>query len=444
MNLAVQAIAAALAALATSPAVQTGPLSLNEAVSIAERNAFSIRLQASNVEINRQRVAQAKSNLGPKVNATANYLRYTEEISSTQGGVTVISQPIDSKSAAISATMPLDISGNLHRFVKSARRQEDAAKLTLEATVNDVRLDARTAYFNTLRQERLVQVAQQTVTDAEEQLKQARLLFDQQQIAMVDVTRFEANLKESQTNLAFAQNNLELARQQFNFTLSRPIETPVELEPVTELPRVDAETQSLVDAASASRPEVRSLLLTVEALHLVARAQEINLSPTLSVGLQHQRSFGNTGFGSESSTFGTLSLNVPLYDSGYTRALVREARQNEEQAKINLEQLRLGISQEVRSALADLNSARDRLENAEVQVKLAEEVYRLARVRQDAGAGTYVEVIDAETNLTLARNNAVSARYDYLTAYAQLQRAVGSDSLNPIVTPEPPASGASK
>jgi outer membrane protein TolC len=69
------------------------------------------------------------------------------------------------------------------------------------------------------------------------------------------------------------------------------------------------------------------------------------------------------------------------------------------------------------------------LENAIEQVKLAEEVYRLAKVKQDAGAGTYYEVVDAESQLTLARNGQVSARYDYLTSYSQLQRAVGQDDI---------------
>ena len=83
----------------------------------------------------------------------------------------------------------------------------------------------------------------------------------------------------------------------------------------------------------------------------------------------------------------------------------------------------------MRNAVANLTSAKARFDSANVQVSLAEEVYRLAKVKQDAGAGTYYEVVDAETQLTQARNGQVSARYDYLTSYSQLQRAVGQDDL---------------
>jgi outer membrane protein TolC len=125
----------------------------------------------------------------------------------------------------------------------------------------------------------------------------------------------------------------------------------------------------------------------------------------------------------------TFTLNVPLFDSGATRARVKEARQDEEAAKIQLKQTQLNISQQVRDAFADLSSAQARLANAQRQVSLAEEVFRLAKVRQDAGEGTYVEVIDAETSLATSRNSLVSAKYDYFLAFSQLQHAMGNDNV---------------
>ena len=122
-----------------------------------------------------------------------------------------------------------------------------------------------------------------------------------------------------------------------------------------------------------------------------------------------------------------MSLSLPIFDGGAIRARVGEARQNEVQARIRSRADRAhGVSQDVRNAGANLRGARARLDNATRQVALAEEVYRIAQVRQAAGAGTYVETVDAQTTLTTARQNYVRARYDVLTAYSQLQRAVGS------------------
>ena len=87
----------------------------------------------------------------------------------------------------------------------------------------------------------------------------------------------------------------------------------------------------------------------------------------------------------------------------------------------------------VRTAVANLGSAKARFENAQAQVMLAQETYRLAVVKQNAGEGTYVEVIDAQNALTQAKDGLLGAKYDYLTAYAQLQRAVGVDDISAAV-----------
>ncbi|RYE98947.1 MAG: TolC family protein, partial [Oxalobacteraceae bacterium] len=102
--------------------------------------------------------------------------------------------------------------------------------------------------------------------------------------------------------------------------------------------------------------------------------------------------------------------------------------------RITLDQTRLSISQEVRTALSGLRTAEARLATATAQVGFATEVERLARIRRDAGEATFLEVVDAQTQLVIARNAEVTARYDYLASFADLQRAVGRDD---VATPLP-------
>ncbi|CAN5560076.1 alkaline protease secretion protein AprF [soil metagenome] len=424
-----QALVAALSIL-QGPGAQSGPLTLDDAIALAARNAFSIQLQASNVEKSRQQVAQAQAGLGPKVTISGTYTRYGKEATANFGGNTITTQAIDSKVVTAQVSLPIDISGNLKRNVNAAKTNELAVKDTLQATMNDVRLNTRAAYFTVLRNEGLVKVAEQALADAQERLKQGQQLFDQQQIAKVDVNRYETQVAQANSDLIAAKNTLQIAQNAFNFTIARPIDTPVQLTDVQTLPETPANNAELVDIGQRQRPEVQSLEHTVKALSFSRRALEAGLNPSLTAAIQQTRNIDAVGFSSQSqTTYGTLLLSLPVFDSGLTRARVREAQQNELQATINLDQTKLSISQEVRNAITNLQGALARLKNAEAQVALAAEVYRLAKVKQDAGAGTYVEVIDAETTLTQARNQQVTARYDYLTAYAQLQRAVGSDGL---------------
>jgi len=430
------AVGAALMAAQTPAPITQGPLTVEEAIAIAERNAFAVRLQQSNIERNRQRVAEARAGLGPTVGAGVNYTRFPEAITANIGGPgtpPVVVQPIDNTTGTVTLNLPIDIAGNRGRLVRANRASLRASQTTLEATRNDTRLNVRQAYFNVLRSQAAVGVAEQAVRDAEERLAQARLLLQGEQIARIEVTRLEAQVTQANTDLIAARNTAQLQRNAFNLTLARPIETPVELVDVAELPPLQPEIDTIVRTAQTRRPEIRAFSDTLEALANIRRAQESSLNPSLNFSLSYQRNLNPGALGGQKEqTTGLLALNIPIFDSGATRARVRQARQDEEQARINLEQVTLGVSQEVRNAITNLTNAQSRLTNAQSQVRLAEEVYRIARVRQQAGEGTYVEVVDALTQLAQARNQVVAARYDYLTAFAQLQRAVGVDDVNAV------------
>ncbi len=424
-----------MAAASTPVSNQSGPLTIDQAAAIAEHNAFAIRLASSNVELSRQRVAEARGALGPKLGVGATYTRFGQETTSNFGGQSVVIQPIDTKTANASVTMPIDLAGNLSRQVRASQANLKASQENVKSSVNDTRLAAKQAFLAVLRSQAFVGVQEQALKDAQGRLEQAQKQNRVGETATIDVQRFAAQVAQSNADLLIAQQSLQQSKNVFNLTLARPIETPVELVDINDLPMVPGDADTLVKAGQSSRPEVRSLQDTIEALGLTARATEATLNPSLQVTVTHLRNLEPSGFSATGqTTTGVLALNIPIFDSGVTRARVKEVRQQQVQAKIQLEQVQLGISQEVRTALSNLSNAKSRLDNARTQVDVTQEVFRISQIRQTAGEGTYVEVIDAETQLTTARNGLVNARYDYLTAYSQLQRAIGADSLGTAAT----------
>ncbi len=406
-------------------------MTMDQAVLIAERNAFAVRLQKTSVEKNRQAIFAALAALGPTVGINPIYTNFGTEtaVSFGAGQPPVIVSPPYSFTLSGSINFPIDLSGNQTRLVGAAKAQFEGAKRSLEASFNDARLNARTAFLTVLRDQALVVVAQESLKDAQGRLDQAKLEFDQQQIAKIDVDRFDAQVAQANSDLLNAQNNLHLADHAFNDTLAQPIETPVDLVDVSDVPAIPDNEDALSNNAQQHRPEARAQVDQIRALALIRRADEGGLNPSLSMGLGYSNNLEPGAFSSSASTTFTVNLNIPIFDSGATRARVKEARQDEEAAKITLQQTQLEISQEVHDSFANLSSAQARLTNAQRQVSLAEEVFRLAQVRQSAGEGTYVEVIDAESSLATARNGLVSAKYDYFQGYSQLQHAVGNDNV---------------
>jgi len=412
-----------------------GPLTIDQAVDIAEKNAFAIQTQLSVIEKNRQKVNENQGQLGPKVTLSGTYTRYDKETVAAFGGNSVVIQPIDSKSVVIGLQWALDISGNTGRIVRASKATVLASEQTLQATKNDVKLNVRQSYLSVLKAEDQIDVAKQSLADAQERLKNAQAELAAGTKANIDVIRIQADVAQAESDLITAQNQFDLSKQLLNNAMGRAIETEFEVVHLPDLPAAPGgDATALANAAQENRPEVKALAKTREALALITRATERGMNPSLVLGVNQTRNIDAQGFSTRnSSTVGTLTLNIPVFDSGVTRSQVKEARQDEQQAKIQFDQVKLGISLEVRQALTNMTNSAARLKVAQEQLKSAEENYRIAKVRFSAGEGITLEITDALQQLTQARTGLVAARYDYWNAYSQLQRAVGTDDIQKFV-----------
>lgn len=408
-------------------ALQEPPkLSLDEALRIAHEKAFSLKIAESNIEKARQKVNEAKGALGPKLVLDASYTRFDKAQTTEFGGNTITTRPVDSKDAKLTFNMPFDITGVTSKVIRGAFLSRDIQVLARQAVSNDLDLAVKRAYFQVLQAEAQVAVAQEDVDRAAERLKNVQSEFNAGARAKVDVLNFETQLRQSENTLVQAKGAVQLAKNVLNNTLGRPIETPFEPEPAPFKKPANLADDQLVATANGNRPELKSNALQIDLLALIREAEERGNLPNLNLSVNHSRTFGQTGFGGSSgSTVGVLAMSWPIFDSGITRARVKQARQDEVQAKIQREQLTLGISLEVRQALTNLNNADSRLTVARKAVELAEETYRLQTLRFSAGEGIPLEVATAGTELTRAKNNLVLAQYDYLRAVAELERAIG-------------------
>jgi len=146
------------------------------------------------------------------------------------------------------------------------------------------------------------------------------------------------------------------------------------------------------------------------------------------------------GYGSRNSQFSTdLSRDVSgwnagaqfswdIFDGFLTRGRVRQAKALEEKAGFDLADTTRRIELEVRAAYSNFIEAREVLESQKKVIEQAEEALRLANTRAEAGTGTQLDVLSAQTALTEARSTQVQALHDYDVTRARLERAVGGSA----------------
>jgi outer membrane protein TolC len=123
------------------------------------------------------------------------------------------------------------------------------------------------------------------------------------------------------------------------------------------------------------------------------------------------------------SVTGYLRFNI--FDGMQTSSRVKTARADLRIAEYNMEKSRLEVENEVKRLILSMNEAAERIEVAGETVMQADEELRLANERYRVGAGTMLEIIDAQVSLATARGNLIEAKCDYLIAEADLERATG-------------------
>jgi outer membrane protein TolC len=118
-----------------------------------------------------------------------------------------------------------------------------------------------------------------------------------------------------------------------------------------------------------------------------------------------------------------------IFDGLLTPGKVIQAKALYERSKNDLADQSRQIELQVRTAYSSFIEAKEVLDSQEKVQEEADEALREAEARADAGTGTQLDVLDAQTSLTQARTTRIQALHDYDMARAQLERAIGADMI---------------
>jgi outer membrane protein TolC len=83
---------------------------------------------------------------------------------------------------------------------------------------------------------------------------------------------------------------------------------------------------------------------------------------------------------------------------------------------------------DVQQAISNLQQAQETIDSQTASVVQAAEALRLSRERLDAGAGTQLDVLNAQVQLLQAQTNVLQARFDYISAMASYDFALSLDT----------------
>jgi len=120
-----------------------------------------------------------------------------------------------------------------------------------------------------------------------------------------------------------------------------------------------------------------------------------------------------------------LRLNVPIFDGFQKDARIRSANLSLMQNQNDINNFQNAVDLQVKQASISYESSYKILESQKANLKLAEDVARVTKIKYEDGVGTNLEVTEAESSLIQAQNNYYNALYNLGIAHVDLQKAKG-------------------
>ena len=449
------------------------PLTLDEAVQLAEFNSPKLKAAASRVDQAKSALRSAIAAWYPTVDLSASGLPEYFKSYSYRNPDFVPDRIVQRPTGQINPitgeeiTRPVTRDGYNERYgrewranvsfqvswdlinparvpqIAAARDRFERAGDAYLIALRDLRLEAQTAYFDLQRADAGVRIGQDSVKASLVSYRDARARFNAGVNTKLDVLEAETQLARDRDTLT---TNLRLQDEQRR-NLARVLDLPQNVTPTAATPARplglwEPSLQDSIVAAYNYREELDQLILDISINNSQANASLAAVQPVLSFvnsttasrteGQSAQPTIsdidmGDFTYGVQNST--ALRASWRLFDGGRARAEYRRSKQAAEQSRFDFANLRDQIRFEVEQSFFGLRAAIQSIETTAIEVLSSKESLRLSQLRVQAGVDVQRQVVNNQRDVTQAELKYARAINSYNTNLAQLQRRTGLDAL---------------
>lgn len=323
----------------------------------------------------------------------------------------------------------LDFGGREANICSSLMALE-AANWQHNQMIQDVILEALTAYYLHLQSEALYRASQEDLKDAKENLDAAEAAFEMGVNTIVDVLQAKSNYVGAELNVETQLGNVHTTMGQLVKALGFPANQRIETMPLPEDLPIDQFTQELdelIEIAKEERPALAALYAIVEENRANVVVAWSAGQPTLTgfSNLTRTNYIHDPELNTTQSTLGLL-IQYPLFQGYYYESNVRSAQEQVWESEAALES---GISSTLLDVVTNFyayQTARANLKFVDEYLKYSEEAYKAALSTYRAGAGNFVTVLNTLATLSNARAQQAQARVEWVLSLVNIAHATGT------------------
>ena len=396
-------------------------ISVDDCVKIALENNPLIVSQMMSKDIYKNKVAQAWSNYFPTLTAGVSYSR-------NDMMVTNFAFPMQQYN--LWNTPQLGFNQLIYDFGKTgaqagvAKKTFEASQENLQASINDIVYQVKSAYYNLLFLQQQVEVYEDSVLQYQIHLKQAEAYYDIGSKAKIDVSTAKYNLDNTKLTLITAKNSVDDGFAKLTNAMGTPEIPEFSIKDRLDKKRYDVKFEEILNIAYESRPELMAAKKKMEGSKLLVKSAKVAFLPDI-------RGFGTyTNGGKKVDTDYGYQIGAQLAYSNVNLYLMKkqvdEAKMTYKKDQADYEIQRQKVYLDVKQAFIQLRNSQQSIPVARSSMQVAQERYDLAAGRYKVGLGDAIELKDAQNELMTARLQYYNTLMQYHISAANVERVMGA------------------
>ena len=411
-------------------------LGIDDAVSTALQKNPEILAAIQQIRLTRGQMVQVRAALLPTLQVNPGYTVQSDTLANPGFDFGLVNNN-QSWNIAIQINQNIWSGWKNQANFSAARLANDSAFYSLRQTIDKVVADTKKLFYDVIFNRALIRVREESVAVLQSQLQDQQSRFEAGTVPRFNVLQAEVALANAIPPVIQARNALRIS--QFALVKQLGLDYPSDpaLVPIDVLGQLDYDPIKIDLAKSVFTALTRNPSLKVQRQNILIGNEQLKAAlsgfqPTLNATAGYQAFNVPTSSSLDDAVNGlffgvTGSWNI--FDGLATVGATQAARASLQQSMINYDNGARGIELDVQRAVSNLIEAQEVIDSQRANVVQATEALRLSRERLDAGAGTQLDVLNAQVSLLQAQTTELEGRFRYITALAEYNRVLSLDTV---------------
>lgn len=411
-------------------------LGLREAVAIGLENNFDIKIAEKGQLVNKNNNTLGNAGFLPTVDLTADKTFQVQdvdlEIQGPEGIFPLSDRGAQSDRFNTSAGFNWTVFDGFGMFMTRERliELESQGLLDKKVTVENTIAAIYNAYYRTVFEQDRLSVLKETV-----EISQARLFFAQSRYEVgkgskLDYLAAQVDYNTDRSNVLRQEELLNNVKIDLNVLLGRESSTPFSVNGRIDI-NSDLQPDPLLQKVSRLNPSLLSAISEQNVAFLEYKELLAERYPTVNLEFSYDRGTSNNDAGQlrSSSTSGItygVSASWNIFDGFNRKREIQNAKVRQEITQLERDALELSLQGEVNKAYVNYANNLQLIDLEKSNVEIALENEGIALDRYELGAGTSLELREAQRNAVDSQNRLLDAQLVAKLAEIELLRLSGS------------------